>query len=120
MAKSVGGQGGKGATALPPSSQTQIGFGGVGGNGGGGGGGAGFSITGHRVSNKNAYTGTVNFDTLNNADRNGTGGDGSNGGDGAPGCVLIYYRVYRASSTGRLITRDGKGFNEKFTRKVVV
>ena len=50
----------------------------------------------------------------------GEGGNGSNGGDGAPGCVLIYYRVYRASSTGRLITRDGKGFNEKFTRKVVV
>lgn len=120
MAKSVGGQGGKGATALPPSSQTQIGFGGVGGNGGGGGGGAGFSITGRRVSNQNTYSGTVNLDTLNNSDRNGTGGDGSNGGDGAPGCVLIYYRVYRASSSGRLITRDGKGFNEKFTRKVVV
>ena len=120
MAKSVGGQGGKGATALPPSSQTQIGFGGVGGKGGGGGGGAGFSITGHRVSNKNAYTGTVNLNTQNNADHNGTGGDGSNGGDGAPGCVLIYYRVYKASAAGRLITRDGKGFNEKFTRKVVV
>ena len=50
----------------------------------------------------------------------GAGGIGSNGGDGAPGCVLIYYRVYRASSTGRFVTRDGKGFNEKFTRKVVV
>ena len=50
----------------------------------------------------------------------GDGGAGSNGGDGAPGCVLIYYRVYRASSTGRFVTRDGKGFNEKFTRKVVV
>jgi hypothetical protein len=50
----------------------------------------------------------------------GEGGNGSNGGDGAPGCVLIYYRVCRVSSAGRFTTRDGKGFNEKFTRKVVV
>lgn len=52
--------------------------------------------------------------------KGGSGGNGSSGGDGAPGCVLIYYRVYRASSSGRFVTRDGKGFNEKFTRKVVV
>lgn len=119
-ARSYGGYGGRGATALPPVAQTQIGFGGIGGNGGGGGGGAGFSVTGHRVPNKGSYTGKVNLQPQDNVERNGKGGTGSNGGDGAPGCVLIYYRVYKASSAGRLITRDGKGFNEKFTRKVVV
>lgn len=120
-ARSYGGYGGRGATALPPVAQTQIGYGGIGGNGGGGGGGAGFSVTGHRVPNKGGgYTGKVNLHPNDNVERNGKGGNGSSGGDGAPGCVLIYYRVYRASSAGRFVTRDGKGFNEKFTRKVVV
>lgn len=99
-----GGNGGNGgdATIIPPTAIVP-GTGGTGGAGGGGGGGGGKAQA---------------TDVWNHV--GGTGGAGSNGGDGAPGCVLIYYRVYRASSTGRLITRDGKGFNEKFTRKVVV
>lgn len=106
-----GGDGGAGANAIPPKVQTRYGSGGNGGHGGGGGGGVG-------ASNGTVYWpgGTAVY----LYGQGGAGGSGSNGGDGAPGCVLIYYRVYRASSAGRLITRDGKGFNEKFTRKVVV
>lgn len=96
--------GGAGADAtIVPATSTVPGTGGGGGHGGGGGGGGGIA---QATSIWGCY--------------GGAGGNGSNGGDGAPGCVLIYYRVYRASSSGRLITRDGKGFNEKFTRKVVV
>lgn len=99
-----GGAGGSGGNAtIIPNMPTMLGCGGGGGHGGGGGGGGGL---------------TQAVDTWSHS--GGEGGNGSNGGDGAPGCVLIYYRVYRTSSTGRLITRDGKGFNEKFTRKVVV
>lgn len=99
-----GGAGGSGGNAtIIPNMPAMLGCGGGGGHGGGGGGGGGL---------------TQAVDTWSHS--GGEGGNGSNGGDGAPGCVLIYYRVYRASSTGRLITRDGKGFNEKFTRKVVV
>lgn len=99
-----GGAGGSGCSAtIIPNTPTMLGCGGGGGHGGGGGGGGGLtqavSTWGHS---------------------GGSGGNGSSGGDGAPGCVLIYYRVYRASSAGRFVTRDGKGFNEKFTRKVVV
>lgn len=107
-----GGDSGSGANAVAPKVQTNYGSGGNGGHGGGGGGGvSAYTIT--RV------TGT-NYDYRAYPGNPGDGGIGSNGGDGAPGCVLIYYRVYHASSAGRLITRDGKGFNEKFTRKVVV
>ena len=42
------------------------------------------------------------------------------GGTGAPGCVLIYYRVYAASSAGRFLTKDGAAFNEVHNRMVVV
>lgn len=119
-ARCTGGLGGAGATALPPKAQTRIGYGGLGGNGGGGAGSAGYAVAERKVPKKYAYGGTWDAVANDNKSRNGTPGNGSNGGDGAPGCVLIYYRVYRASSTGRLITRDGKGFNEKFTRKVVV
>ena len=99
-----GGNGGAGGSAtIVPAMPSVRGTGGGGGHGGGGGGGGG---TAQAVS-----------DWGHNP---GEGGSGSSGGDGAPGCVLIYYRVYRASSAGRFVTRDGKGFNEKFTRKVVV
>ena len=99
-----GGAGGSGGNAtIIPNTPTMLGGGGGGGHGGGGGGGGGLT---QAVSTR-SHSG-------------GSGGNGSSGGDGAPGCVLIYYRVYRASSAGRFVTRDGKGFNEKFTRKVVV
>lgn len=99
-----GGAGGSGGNAtIIPNTPTMLGSGGGGGHGGGGGGGGGLT---QAVSTR-SHSG-------------GSGGSGSSGGDGAPGCVLIYYRVYRASSSGRFVTRDGKGFNEKFTRKVVV
>lgn len=105
------GDGGAGANAAPPKTQTSYGSGGNGGNGGGGGGGTGATN----------MTMTWNHDeAISLLGKGGSGGNGSSGGDGAPGCVLIYYRVYRASSSGRFVTRDGKGFNEKFTRKVVV
>lgn len=99
-----GGAGGSGGSAtIIPNTPTMLGCGGGGGHGGGGGGGGGLT----QAVSTWSHSG-------------GSGGNGSSGGDGAPGCVLIYYRVYRASSSGRFITRDGKGFNEKFTRKVVV
>lgn len=99
-----GGAGGSGGNAtIIPNTPTMLGSGGGGGHGGGGGGGGGLT----QAVSTWSHSG-------------GSGGSGSSGGDGAPGCVLIYYRVYRASSSGRFITRDGKGFNEKFTRKVVV
>lgn len=99
-----GGAGGSGGNAtIIPNTPTMLGCGGGGGHGGGGGGGGGLT----QAVSTWSHSG-------------GSGGNGSSGGDGAPGCVLIYYRVYRASSSGRFITRDGKGFNEKFTRKVVV
>ncbi len=45
---------------------------------------------------------------------------GSNGGDvRARLCPHLIPRIPRKLYR-RLITRDGKGFNEKFTRKVVV
>lgn len=119
-ARAYAGKGGTGATALPPAAQTQIGYGGIGGNGGGGAGSAGYAIGSRRVPKKYAYSGTWDVSGIDNKSKNGEGGNGSSGGDGAPGCVLIYYRVYKASSAGRFVTRDGKGFNEKFTRKVVV
>lgn len=105
------GDGGAGANAAPPKIQTSYGSGGNGGNGGGGGGGTG------------ATDMTMTWDhgeSISLLGKGGSGGSGSSGGSGAPGCVLIYYRVYRASSSRRFVTRDGKGFNEKFTRKVVV
>lgn len=99
-----GGAGGSGGNAtIIPNTPTMLGSGGGGGHGGGGGGGGGLT----QAVSTWSHSG-------------GSGGSGSSGGDGAPGCVLIYYRVYRASSSGRFVTRDGKGFNEKFTRKVVV
>lgn len=105
------GDGGAGANAAPPKIQTSYGSGGNGGNGGGGGGGTGAT---------NLATTWHDGETISLLGKGGSGGNGSNGGDGAPGCVLIYYRIYRASSAGRFVTRDGKGFNEKFARKVVV
>lgn len=119
-ARAYAGKGGTGATPLPPGAQNKLGYGGIGGNGGGGAGSAGYAIVSRRVPKKYTYSGTWNVSASDNKSKNGEGGSGSSGGDGAPGCVLIYYRVYRASSSGRFITRDGKGFNEKFTRKVVV
>ena len=99
-----GGSGGFGGDAtIIPNMPTMLGGGGGGGHGGGGGGGGGLT----QAVSTWSHSG-------------GSGGNGSNGGDGAPGCVLIYYRVYKASSAGRFVTRDGKGFDEKFTRKVVV
>lgn len=105
------GDGGAGANAAPPKIQTSYGSGGNGGNGGGGGGGTGAT---------NMSMTWDHGESISLLGKGGSGGSGSSGGDGAPGCVLIYYRVYRESSAGRFVTRDGKGFNEKFTRKVVV
>lgn len=101
---SQGGDGGDGGNAtITPEQPSVYGSGGVGGYGGGGGGGVG------GAKGKDIWTGAV-----------GTGGNGGPGGTGAPGCVLIYYRVYAASSAGRFLTKDDLGFNELHNRMVVV
>lgn len=101
---SQGGDGGDGGNAtITPEQPSVYGSGGVGGYGGGGGGGVG------GAKGKDIWTGAV-----------GAGGNGGPGGAGAPGCVLIYYRVYAASSAGRLLTKDGAAFNEVHNRMVVV
>lgn len=101
---SQGGDGGDGGNAtITPEQPSVYGSGGVGGYGGGGGGGVG------GAKGKEIWTGAV-----------GAGGNGGPGGAGAPGCVLIYYRVYAASSAGRFLTKDGAAFNEAHNRMVVV
>lgn len=101
---SRGGNGGDGGNAtITPEQPSVYGSGGVGGYGGGGGGGVG------GAKGKHIWPGAV-----------GTGGNGGPGGTGAPGCVLIYYRVYAASSAGRFLTKDDLGFNELHNRMVVV
>lgn len=101
---SQGGDGGDGGNAtITPEQPSVYGSGGVGGYGGGGGGGVG------GAKGKDIWTGAV-----------GAGGNGGPGGAGAPGCVLIYYRVYAASSAGRFLTKDDLGFNELHNRMVVV
>lgn len=101
---SQGGDGGDGGNAtITPEQPSVYGSGGVGGYGGGGGGGVG------GAKGKDIWTGAV-----------GAGGNGGPGGAGAPGCVLIYYRVYAASSAGRFLTKDGAAFNEVHNRMVVV
>lgn len=101
---SQGGDGGDGGNAtITPEQPSVYGSGGVGGYGGGGGGGVG------GAKGKDIWTGAV-----------GTGGNGGPGGTGAPGCVLIYYRVYASSSAGRFLTKDDLGFNELHNRMVVV
>lgn len=117
-ASATGGRGGNGATAHPPSAQTQIGYGGIGGNGGGGAGSGGAAICARYVPTNPSYGGEWDMDPV--AGESGTPGNGSNGGTGAPGCVLIYYRVYAASSAGRFLTKDGAAFNELHNRMVVV
>ena len=101
---SQGGDGGDGGNAtITPEQPSAYGSGGVGGYGGGGGGGGG------GAKGKEVWTSAV-----------AAGGNGGPGGTGAPGCVLIYYRVYSASSAGRFLTKDGAAFNEVHNRMVVV
>ena len=101
---SQGGDGGDGGNAtITPEQPSVYGSGGVGRYGGGGGGGVG------GAKGKDIWTGAV-----------GAGGNGGPGGAGAPGCILIYYRVYAASSAGRFLTKDGAAFNEVHNRMVVV
>lgn len=103
----VGGKSGNGANAIAPKIQTVRGGGGNGGHGGGGGGGmSAYSLNSHY--GHEASPGAV-----------GQGGLGSDGGAGGDGCILIYYRTYRQSSSGRFIARDGMHFDEKHGRAVV-
>ncbi len=103
----VGGKSGNGANAIAPKIQTVRGGGGNGGHGGGGGGGmSAYSLNSHY--GHEASPGAV-----------GQGGLGSDGGAGGDGCILIYYRTYKQSSSGRFITRDGMHFDEKHGRAVV-
>ena len=96
-----GGNGGNGATPQKASAGVR-GSGGQGGAGGGGGGGAGYSN-----------------ESLEYCGENGKGGAGGEGGDGGPGCVLIYYRVYKENRVKRFCGKGGVGFNDKYKRMVV-
>lgn len=106
------GDGGAGANAAPPKTQTSYGSGGNGGNGGGGGGGTGATN----------MTMTWNHDeAISLLGKGGSGGNGSNGGDGAPGCVLIYYRLPKAlSASGAVHDKNGKIISDKYGRRLVV
>lgn len=120
-ARGTSGLGGAGATALPPKSQTRIGYGGLGGNGGGGAGSAGYAVAERRVPKKYSYSGTWDATAYNNKSKSGTPGNGSNGGDGAPGCVLIYYRLPKAlSASGAVHDKNGKIISDKYGRRLVV
>lgn len=106
------GDGGAGANAAPPKTQTSYGSGGNGGHGGGGGGGTGatnMSMTWHHG------------EAISLLGKGGAGGAGSNGGDGAPGCVLIYYRLPKAlSASGAVHDKNGKIISDKYGRRLVV
>ena len=97
------GSGGVGANAtVRPNRPSVYGTGGTGGNGGGGGGGVG------AAQGKDVWGAT-----------GGIGGNGGNGGDGAPGCVLIYYRIYKDNSMKRFCGKGGVKFNDKHERMVI-
>ena len=115
-ANAIGGTGANGASAKAPEKNTKRGFGGNGGNGGGGGGGGGLSQTVRRVPT-NRPSPEYNMSTQTGV--GGKGGLGSNGGEAGDGCVLIYYRVYKPTIFGRVITRDGKVLKDKYGRTVV-
>lgn len=109
------GTGGKGATPVKPATPAIYGTGGTAGHGGGGAGGTG--AIAYEVDYENGEKYPKDGYSLGDAAEGGAGGTG---GDGAPGCVLIYYRVYAASNAGRFLTSDGLGFNELHNRMVVV
>lgn len=85
------GNGGDGATALPPTD-VGIGGGGNGGNGGGAGGNGGGGYTYGASWRVNKY-GTVNYATSSGTvgGQGGHGGAGSRGGNGGEGALIIYY-----------------------------
>lgn len=87
-ARATAGDGGTGATALPPPAETVYGTGGTGGNGGGGGGSPGRAAAHQTTSNRNPQP-SASLTAIGG--EAGMGGDGSNGGTGAPGCAIVYY-----------------------------
>lgn len=105
------GDGGAGANAASPKTQTSYGSGGNGGNGGGGGGGTGATN----------LTKTWNHgEEISLLGKGGAGGLGSNGGDGASGCVLVYYRVPKPTNGGAVHDKNGKIISDKYGRRLVV
>lgn len=105
------GDGGAGANAASPKTQTSYGSGGNGGNGGGGGGGTGAT---------NWTMTWENGEDISLVGKGGDGGIGSNGGDGASGCVLIYYRVPKHVASGSVHDKNGKIIADKNGRRLVV
>ena len=100
-----GGAGGAGATPIKAPGAAHIGQGGTGGHGGGGGGMGG------------PTEGAPDNTEIPGA--SGTPGQGGEGGDGAPGCVLIYYRIYKDNSMKRFCGKGGVKFNDKHERMVI-
>lgn len=115
-ANAIGGTGANGANAKAPTKNTKRGFGGNGGNGGGGAGGGGFSQTERRVPTKKP---SPSYEISTETGEGGKGGTGSNGGEAGDGCVIIYLRVYKPKTFGRVITRDGKVLKDKYKRTVI-
>lgn len=72
-----GGNGGKGADAIPGENGTSYGSGGSGGHGGGGGGIPGWGV---KRDDTPVFDGKI-----------GAGGAGSNGGNGIDGCVMLFW-----------------------------
>lgn len=107
-------RGGNGADAVSPGAASGYGTGGAGGHGGGGGGGGGgtFAI----ISSEEDYFSSVTAPGVSG----GAAGHGSPGGAGSPGCIILYYGVPHAVSSGWLKTRDGKFFNGRLSRRFIV
>ena len=92
------GNGGQGATALPPDKETaRYGQGGRGGNGGGGGGSPGRASAEQDTAKDMSGREDARLTAVGSR---GYGGDGSAGGQGADGCIILYLRQARRSVSG--------------------
>lgn len=100
-----GGDGGDGATPVKALNATIPGKGGTSGHGGGGGGQGGYA--------------EASRDDSKQFGASGNPGAGGEGGNGAPGCVLIYYRIYKENRVKRFCGKGMVGFNDKYKRMVV-
>jgi hypothetical protein len=105
--------GGAGASGRSAPNAAVYGSGGTGGNGGGGAG----AIAPVTANIDSTIVKKVQWNFLGGIAR---GGNGGTGGAGMHGCIVIFYGTQREIPHGRLLTKDHLGFNEKFTRKVVV
>ena len=112
------GDGGWGATALPPDKETaRYGQGGRGGNGGGGGGSPGIGIAEQATDKKiSGYENVVLYAIRGD----GLGGDGSAGGQGADGCIILYLRQARRSVSGWAKDSNNRWRLDRLGRRCIV